>query len=166
MEASILEYEERYQDAIDVIESIPDKRDSKEKYISDLAYLELKMGVPDRAVKRCREFLEERSFSITFEAEIVNYEYGKKMIGKRIDKKRVAEVAEHAEKEMVKGVCYSLLGRDDDALRLFRREAGKRFSRIHDCLQWPAISRHKTELSAIRDELLKGKRSLTDLPKA
>ncbi len=166
LEASILEYEGRYQDAIDVIESIPDKRDSKEKYISQLAYLELKMGVPDRAVKRCKEFLDERSFSITFEAEIVNYEYGKKMIGKRIDKKRVDEVAQHAEREIVKGVCYSLLGKDDDALELFRREADKRFSRIDDCLQWPAISRHKTELSAIRDELLKAKRSLTDLPKA
>ena len=67
LEASILEYEERYQDAIDVIESIPDKRDSKEKYIAELAYLELKMGVPGRAVKRCREFLEEESFAITFE---------------------------------------------------------------------------------------------------
>ena len=70
------------------------------------------------------------------------------------------------QREIVKGVCYSLLGQDDDALKLFRREADKRFSRIDDCLQWPAISRHKTELSAIRDELLKAKRSLTDLPKA
>ena len=166
IEAKILEYEQRYQDAIDAIESIPDKRDFKEKHTSELAYLELKMGAPDRAKKRCRDFLEERSFSIIFEAEIINYEYGKKMTGKNIDKKRVADVAEHTEREMVKGICYSLLGQDDDALKLFSREAEKRFSRIDECLTWPAVSRLEKEMRAIRDDLLKSKRSLTDLPKA
>ena len=88
------------------------------------------------------------------------------MDGRNIDKKRVAELAEYTQKEMVKGVCYSLLQEDDKAIALFRREAEKRFSRIDDCLQWPAISRHEKELIAIRNDLLKAKRSLTDLPRA
>src|ERR1017187_4143264 len=166
LESNILEYEQRYQDAIDVIESMPDKRDFEERHTQTLSFLELKMGVAERAMKRCRDFLEKRSFSITFEGEIINYEYGKKMIGKSIDKKRVADVAERAESEMIKGVCYSLLGRDEDALKIFRQEAEKRFSRINDCLRWPAVSRHEKELRAIRDDLLKAKRCLTDLPKA
>jgi NAD-dependent SIR2 family protein deacetylase len=165
-EAKILEYERRYQDAIDTIESIPDRRDFKEKYTQELSFLELKMDAPTKAHKRCREFLEERSFSVHFEAEIINYEYSKKLDGKNIAKDRVAGVAEATQSEAVKAVCKSLLGLDADALEIFRQEAHKRFSRIHDFLRWPAISRHENELRAIRDDLLKAKRSLTDFPKS
>jgi hypothetical protein len=160
-----LEYEGRYQDAIDTIEAIPDRRDFKEKYTQELSFLELKMGAPANAHKRCKEFLEERSFSVHFEAEIINYEYSKKLGGKNIAKDRVADVAEATQSEVVKGVCKSLLGQDTDALEIFRLEAQKRFSRTNDYLRWPAISRHQKELRTIRDELLKAKRSLTDLPR-
>jgi hypothetical protein len=88
------------------------------------------------------------------------------MDSRNVDKKRVSSVLENTENEMVKGVCYSLLGQDDEALKVFRRETEKRFSKIVECLQWPAISRHEKELRAIRDEFLKAKRSLTDLAKA
>lgn len=165
-EAKILEYEGRYQDAIDTIESIPDRRDFKEKYTQELSFLELKMGAPAKAHKRCREFLEERSFAVHFEAEIINYEYSKKLDGKNIAKDRVAGVAEATQSEVVKGVCKSLLGQDAEALEIFRQEAQKRFSRTNDYLRWPAISRHEKELRLIHDDLLKAKRSLTDLPKA
>ena len=125
LDARILEYEGRYQDAIDAIEAIPDKRDFKEKYIQDLSFLELKMGAPAKSLKRCKEFLEERSFSVHFEAEIINYEYSKKLDGKNIAKDRVAAVAEATQNEAVKGVCKSLLGQDADALNIFRQEAGR-----------------------------------------
>ena len=164
LEAKILEYEGKYQDAIDVIENMPDKRDFKERFISTLSFLELKMKQPDKAIKRCRDFLDERSFALCFEAEIINYEYGKKLEGRGIDKKRVAGVAERSESEMVKGVCKSLLGEDDEALAIFRRESEKRFSRIDHCLRWPAVSRHEKELRTIREDLLKAKRSLANLP--
>jgi hypothetical protein len=166
LEAKILDVETRYQDAIDTIEAIPDKRDFKERHTSLLSYLELKKGAPAKAVKRCRDFLGERSFSTTLEAEIINYEYGKRMDGKNIDKKRVAEVAKYTQNEMVKGVCHSLLQEDKPAIALFRREAEKRFSQIDECLQWPAVSRHHKELTAIRDDLLRTRRSLTELPAA
>lgn len=163
LEAHILEAEGRYQDAIDAIESISDRRDFDEKYTSELSYLDLKMGSPARAVKRCREFLEQRYFAIRFEAEIINYEYGKMKDGKNIDKKRISSVADATDRQLVKGVCYSLLEQDADAMKIFRTEAEKRFSEIDDCLAWPAISRHQRELKIIKEELLKGKRSLTDL---
>lgn len=164
VEAKIFEYEGRYQNGIDTIESIPDRRDFKEKYTQELSFLELKMDAPAKAYKRCKEFLEERSFSVYFEAEIINYEYSKKLDGKNIAKDRVASVAEATQREAVKGVCKSLLGQDSEALEIFRREAQKRFSCIHDFLRWPAISRHAKELRAIQDDLLKGRRSLTDFP--
>jgi len=164
LEAKIMEFEGRYQDAIDTIQSLPDRRDFEEQQISHLSYLELKMGSPDRAVKRCRDFLDARSFSTHFEAEIINYEYGKKMIGKSVDKRRIDEIAKNTQGETVKGVCYSLLGQDKEALALFRQESEKRFSVIDECLRWPAISRHEKDLREIRENLLKAKRSLTDLP--
>ena len=164
IEAEILEYEGRYQDAIAAIESMPDRRDFDERFTTELSFLELKMGAPAKAVKRARAFLEERSFSVSLAGEIVNYEYGKKMDGRGIDKKRVSSVAEATDDEMIKGVCHSLLEQDKDAIKLFRTEAEKRFSKIDDCLRWPVISRHEKELQAIRDELLKAKRGLNDLP--
>jgi tetratricopeptide (TPR) repeat protein len=164
-ESELFEYEGRYQDAIDVIESIPDRRNFAEAYTSRLSYLELKMGSSGRAVKRCREFLHERSFPLRYESEIINYECGKVMEGKNVDPKRVSNLAEATDREMVKGVCYSLLGEDEKALKIFRQQSEKRFSQIDDCLRWPAISRLQKELRAIRDELLKAKRSLSELPK-
>lgn len=164
LEASILEYEGRYQDAIDAIESLPDRRDFDERFTTDLTFLELKMGAPAKAVKRARTFLEERSFSANLSGEIINYEYGKKMDGRKIDKARVSSVAQATDDEMVKGVCHSLLGEDKEAINLFRAEAEKRFSKIEECLRWPAISHHQKELQAIRDELLRAKRGLDDLP--
>ena len=164
LEAEILEYEGRYQDAIDAIESLPDRRDFDERFTTELSFLELKMGAPARAVKRAKAFLEERSFSAYLSGEIINYEYGKKMDGRSIDKKRVTSVAQATDDEMVKGVCHSLLGEDREAIGLFRAEAERRFSKIEDCLRWPVISRHQTELQSIRDDLLKAKRGLNDLP--
>jgi hypothetical protein len=75
-----------YQDAIDAIESIPDRRDFAEKFTMELSFLELKMGAPAKAVKRCRAFLEERSFSAYLAGEIINYEYGKKWMGVKLPK--------------------------------------------------------------------------------
>ena len=164
LEASILEYEGRYQDAIDAIESQPDRRDFDERFTTELTFLELKMGAPAKAVKRARAFLEKRSFSASLSGEIINYEYGKKMDGGKINKARVSSVAQATDDEMVKGVCHSLLGEDKEAIKLFHAEADKRFSKIDDCLRWPAISHHQNELQAIRDELLKSKRGLNDLP--
>ena len=86
------------------------------------------------------------------------------MTGKNIDKVRLDTLAKATESEMVKGVCYSLLAQDKEALEIFRNESEKRFSRIDSCLQWPAVSRHEKDLRAIRDELLLAKRALTDLP--
>ncbi len=164
LEAEILEYEGRYQDAIDAIESLPDRRDFDERFTMDLSFLELKMAAPAKAVKRAKSFLTERSFAVTLAGEIINYEYGKRMDGGKIDKKRVSAVSEATNDEMVKGVCHSLLGEDDEAMKLFRAEAEKRFSKIEDCLRWPVVSRHEKELQAIRGELLRAKRGLNELP--
>jgi hypothetical protein len=164
LEADILEHEGRYQDAIDAIEIIPARRDFAEEFTTHLSYLELKMGAPAKAVKRCRAFLEERSFSAHLAGEIINYEYGKKMDGGKIDKKRVSSVAEATDDEMIKGVCHSLLEQDSDAINLFRTEGEKRFSKIDQCLRWPVVARHEKELKSIREEFLKAKRGLNDLP--
>jgi hypothetical protein len=67
---------------------------------------------------------------------------------------------------MVKGVCHSMLEQDKEALKIFRTEGEKHFSHLDGCIRWPVLSRHINELAAIRDELLKAKRSLTDLPNA
>ena len=96
--------------------------------------------------------------------EIINYEYGKKMDGGKIDKKRVSSVAEVTDDELIKGVCHLLLEQDGDAIKLFRTEAEKRFSKIDQCIRWPVIARHEKELISIRGELLKAKRGLNDLP--
>lgn len=164
IEADILECEGKYQDAIDAIESIPDRRDFAEKFTMELSFLELKMGAPGKAVKRCRAFLEERSFSAYLAGEIINYEYGKKMDGGKIAKDRISSVAAVTDDEMIKGVCNSMLEKDVDAIKLFRAEGEKRFSLIEDCMRWPVLNRHSKEILAIRDELLKAKRSLSDLP--
>jgi tetratricopeptide (TPR) repeat protein len=166
LEAEILEHEGHYQDAIDVIEGIPDRRDFAERHTTQLSYLELKMDSPEKAYKRCRDFLDGRAFSLHFESVIINYEYAKKLIGKNVDLKRVSNLADVTENEMLKGVCYSLLKKDTDALNTFRTEAEKRFSNIDLALRWPVISRHEKELRLIRDNLLKAKRALSDLPKA
>jgi hypothetical protein len=163
LDAKILEREERFQDAIDAIESIADRRDFDERYTSILSYLELKMGAWSRAVKRCKDFLQDRAFALNFESEIINYEFGKEMNNKKLDARRITNIADATENDAVKGVCYSLLGEDKKALEIFRTEAEKRFSQIDDFLQWPAIARHKSELRGIRTELTKAKRSLTDL---
>lgn len=164
MEADILECEGKYQDAIDAIESIPDRRDFAEKFTMELSFLELKMNTPAKAVKRCKAFLEERSFSPHLAGEIINYEYGKKMDGGKIAKDRISSVAAATDDEMIKGVCHSMLEEDKDAIKIFRTEGERRFSQIEDCFRWPVLSRHSKEISAIRDELLKAKRSLNDLP--
>jgi hypothetical protein len=163
LEADIFESEGRYQDAIDAIESIPDRRDFAEKFTTHLSYLELRMDAPAKAVKRCKAFLEERSFSTYLEGEIVNYEYGKKLDGGKIDKKRVSSVADITEDNMVKGVCHSLLEQDGEAIKLFRAEAEKRFSKIETCIRWPVLARHEKELKSIREELFKARRGLNDL---
>ncbi|HAB18126.1 MAG TPA: SIR2 family protein [Verrucomicrobiota bacterium] len=164
LDADILECEGRYQDAIDAIESIPDRRDFAERFTMELSFLELKMGAPAKAVKRCKAFLEERSFSAYLAGEIINYEYGKKMNDGKISKERVSTVADATEDQMIKGVCHSLLEQDRDAIKLFTVEAEKRFSKIDECLRWPVVARHEKELNLIREELLKGKRELNDLP--
>jgi NAD-dependent SIR2 family protein deacetylase len=162
MEADILEIEGRFQDAIDTIESIPDRRDFENQFTQHLSFLELKMGLSAKAAKRCRAFLEERSFSTNLSGEIINYEFAKKMEGRGIDKKRISSVSESTDDELVKGVCYSLLDQDRDAMKIFRVESEKRFSKIDECLRWPVISRHKGELETIRDEFAKAKRGLNE----
>lgn len=162
-EAKILESETHYQDAIDTIQRIPDRRNFEERFTAHLAYLELKMGSPARAFKRCKEFLTPRSFSLAFETVIVNYEYAKEMDGRKVDKERIANLAKYSENEMVKAVCHSLLRDDEECLKIIRQEAEKRFSRIDHCLDWPAVSRHREALVAMRTDLLKARRSLTEL---
>jgi hypothetical protein len=130
----------------------------------ELSFLELKLKSPAKALKRCKAFLEERSFSAKLAGEIINYEYAKKLDGGKISKDRVSSVAEATDDQMIKGVCHSLLEKDADAIKLFRAEAEKRFSKIDDCLRWPVVSRHEKELLAIREELLNAKRGLNDLP--
>lgn len=122
------------------------------------------MGLFGRAVKRCKEFLSNRSFNISFESEIINYEYGKKMEGRKIDRERVTRILGATKLEVVKGVCYSLLEEDEKALAIFTAESEKRFSRVDECLRWPAVSRHRTRLGQIREELLKARRSFIDKP--
>lgn len=163
IDAKIMEYEEKYQNAIDTIEILPDRRDFDEQNTPYLSFLELKMGAYARAVKRCKAFLEKRAFNLKFEAVIVNYEYAKKMDRNKIDRERVAKLADATEDEMVRGVCYSLLGQDEKALSIFTTEAGKKFSLIDDCLRWPVVSRLEKELRTIREDLVKSKRSITTL---
>ncbi len=164
IDAKILEYEEKYQNAIDIIEILPDRRDFDEQHVPYLSFLELKMGMYGRVIKRCKTFLEKRIFNLKFENVIINYEYAKKMDKGKISLERIAKLADSTESEMVKGVCYSLLGQDDKALSIFSTEAGKKFSLVDDCLRWPVISRHEKELRGIRDDLLKSKRSFTTSP--
>lgn len=164
IEAKIFENEERYQDAIDALESIPDKREYDETYTNRLSYLELKMGLPAKAFKRCKEFLQSRSFALNFEAEIINYEYAKVLDSRNIDLKRINALLRSTDNESVKGVCFSLLGESEKALEVFKNEATKRFSKIYEYLTWPAIAKHQKELMKIRSDLVKAKRSLDTLP--
>ena len=165
IEATILEHEGRYQDAIDALESIPDKREFEETYTNRLSYIELSMGLPARALKRCKAFLNSRSFSMSFEAEIINYEYAKLLDKRKIDQKRINTLLSTTDSESVKGVCLSLLGEESKALEIFRHESTKRFKNIFEYLRWPAIGNLKKELLKIRIDLEKAKRSLDSLPK-
>jgi len=162
VQADIFEYEARYQDAIDTIETLPDRRDFKERHTAQLSYLELKMNAPAKAVKRCKEFLEERAFALHYEAVIINYEYAKKMDGRNLTKDRIDSIGKETENELTKAVCNSLLERDKEALAIVESEAKRRFSKIDLCSRWPVLSRHQKQLKAIREELLKAKRTLTD----
>ena len=164
IDAEIMEFEGRFQDAIDTIESLPDRRNFEELNTYKLSYLELRMGVYSRAFKRCKTFLTERSFNLKFEVEIINYEYAKLKDGGKLDLKRISNVSEATDNEMVKGVCYALLQKDKDALAIFQVESEKRFSRITQCLRWPVLAGLEKEIAKIRDGLLKAKRSFVATP--
>lgn len=163
LEAKLMEHEGRFQNAIDTVEALPDRRDFDEKYVSLLSFLELKLERYEKAFKRCKKFLEDRAFNIRYETEIINYEYAKKMDGGRIDGRRIKSVLETTENELTKGVCHSLLGQDKEAVKIFQEEAEKRFSSIDMCLTWPVISHHEAELRAIRQDLVRSKRSFNSL---
>lgn len=166
LESDILEAEGRYQDAIDLIESVPDRRDHRERHTVTLSFLELKLGAYAKAKKRCRDLLEERHFSLSCEGELINFEVAKKLDGGDVNKERIAKLLEVTDSQMVKGVCHCLLGSTDRAVEIFREEAEKRFSKIDECLRWPALTAVIPDLQRIREELSKRKRSLTDLPRA
>lgn len=93
LNADLFEFDDRFPDAIDRFEAIPDRREFEDRYTVKLGYLELMMKNYRKAAERFQSFLEQRNFGLRFQVEIINYEFAKSKGGKKgISKKRLAKL--------------------------------------------------------------------------
>ncbi len=164
LEADILEREGNFQDAIDLLLSIPDKSDYDEMYGVKLTYLELKKGDYEAAFERSRKFLDARSFSIRFGTDIINYEFAKTRLQnrKKIDKSRLSKIVElKSGDRSVKGVAHLLLEDKKSALEVFSKEAEKRFSWFDSYTQWPVMASVQPEILSLKEKMFKAKRTFS-----
>ena len=164
LEASILEAEGRFQDAIDTLNDLPDKRNFDEKYMHRIAYLELLLEDYEAAEKRLSKFLNERSFNLDFDIHILNYEFSKlKGKGKNPNKRRLESLKTSQKSPEIRAVATYLLEDKVKAMELLSAECEKRFSKIYDYQSWPILRGINSELTDKRIKLEKAKRSLSTL---
>lgn len=163
LEADILEAAGRYQDAIDTINGIPDRREFEEKYTVPVGYNELMMGHYSKAAEWFKGFLEKRSFGSQFQVEIINYEFARLRSGKGLNKERLSRIADSNARPNAQAVAKLLLGDKKAALEILKKEACKEFSNIDTYLRWPVLNEVKAELQQLRKELLASQRRLEDL---
>lgn len=164
-EAQIAEYSGQPQDAIDIIQAIPDKRDFEENYTARLAYLDLIKGDYAGASGRLRKFLEPRGYSMHCQVETINFEFARFQLGQKKtgSTKRLSRIAESPQTRVIEAVSKLLLGDLAAALEILEAEATKDFSRMADFLSWPVLKDIRTELTEINSKLLAAKRKLDDL---
>jgi len=79
-----------------------------------------------------------------------------------VNKERLSALMKGTDDDIVKAVCHTLLGENKEAISILKAESEKRFSRVDGCLRWPALSGLQTELRAIREDLIKRKRTIAD----
>ena len=156
--ASILEAEGRYQDAIDCIQSTPSKEGFCEKNTSHISFLHLMLKDYEGARSCCRKLLEKHSFDFSFQAEIINYEFAKRCIGKKPSASRLQSIADNPNSKSVKGVALLLLGKTDDAYEILEKESRKQFSELDNFLRWPVLGDIQGRLIGLRTDLYNTRR--------
>ena len=162
-EVSILEREGKYQDAIDVINNIPDKRDFDTRYCHQLSYFELKLEEYNKARTRLKNYLEERSFSTSFGVEIINFEFASLKTGKSVKKTRLNSVIQSSANKDIIAIAHFLSGDEDKAWEILKDRAENDFSKLKDYQRWPVLHKYEAKLKQLEAKLRKAKRTLDDL---
>lgn len=160
-ESDIFENEEKFQDAIDSLKRVPDKEFFHEKYVVQISFMYLKMGEFEKARQTCIDVLQRHNFSNNHQETIINYEFAKLKIGKKVSKERLNKIIANPKNEEIKAVAQLLLGDSDQALKIFKIEMEKRFSKYYQYLRWPVLEGVVDNIYEIGTKLIENKRTLS-----
>jgi hypothetical protein len=149
-----------FQMAIDELYLIADKEYFNAKYSSEISYQYLRMGNWEKAKEVESEFLRTVDHSHVYGVNLVNYNYSKHRLKAKISVDKLREVEEHTKDNSLIGVIRILCGDSENGLKMLQKEAEKRFSKADLYLDWPVLSEYKEQLIAMRENLLKNKRTI------
>lgn len=159
-EADILEARGRYQDAIDKMRTMPEKLGFQETYCVHISYLYLIMKEYEKAQAECKELLDKHAFDLSFEAEIINYEYARFKRKNKVDPKRITPLSTSAKDVSAKAVALLLLGEEEKSFSILKKECEKEFSNVDSFLRWPVLENIKPRLTDLKSDLIKNRRSI------
>ncbi|MGJ8698170.1 MAG: SIR2 family protein [Verrucomicrobiaceae bacterium] len=165
MSAEILGEQGNYQDAIDLINSVPDRRDFEERYLALISYYNLQMEKWDLVYHLCSKFLQKRSSSSDFTPIRINHELARKNRPKsaKVKKVNLTHLLTEKQGKMTKAVIYNLLDDTEKTKSSIREAVESKFSAGPLLLKWPAMKNMREYIEEVIAEFGGSKRSLDSL---
>lgn len=158
LKVKLLEHQGKYQDAIDILESVASRKGKDKDYAVSVSFIKLIMRDYKGAFDAAKEFLMSHDFNLRYQEIIINYEYARLKLGKSVSKPRLVSL-ETSSSENVKAVAMFLLGKKNEALALLREKSESDYSELTTYLKWPVLEDLRSELREWQAELLKRRRS-------
>jgi len=153
-----------FQDAIDILSSVPKRDQQGEEFVVRNAFLYLLMERYEDCAGVCQRFLEKFAFNRRFQAAIVNYEFSRsKWKKKGCNSSRLSELLLNPESSGTRGVVLLLMGDEEKAFSILSESAKRKFSLIDVYLTWPALEALRPRLIDLRESLISTRRRLPEL---
>jgi len=141
----ILEKQKKYQEAIQELQKLKDSI-SVDANPREISYFLLLSGRFAEAEDYLREILEGCHFSLDAGTEIVNYEFSRTQLGKKIDKSRLQKVIDFTSSNSIKAACFLLMGDKINCLTNIEKAIEEDKSNRFNFKKWPIFQ------SMIKDE--------------
>lgn len=158
LKIKLLEHQGKYQDAVDILDSIALRKGKDRSYAMSVSFTRLLMKDYKGAFDAAKEFLDAHGFNLRYQEIVINYEFARLKLGKSISKARLASL-ETSNSENVKAVAMLLLDKKKEALALLKHKSESDYSKLISYLKWPVLEGLALELCNWKTELLKKRRT-------
>jgi len=139
----ILESQQHYPSLLNEMQKY--ELETEETMDKHRIYILLKSGAYQDAEKLARSILDKIHFTPEAVAEIVNFEYARKKLGKKPDQNRLEAAIKYDNSYETEAAAYAVLGKKNEMLDRIKKAISKNKTYIYSVREWPVFDDYRND---------------------